>query len=128
MSASSRFSSRLARLAPTLPLAARVDAQPELTSPPEPTMFEAPLFAPRSSRSEVTSRSEVASRSDTTSPARPDVLPCVRHEGVVLEDLRARMEAILTRTRAEPKPPPPRVDIADLPFCVEDTLDGPLHS
>jgi hypothetical protein len=47
----------------------------------------------------------------------------------VLEDLRARMDSILARTRAEPKRAPPRVDDAEteLPFCVEDTPDGPLH-
>jgi uncharacterized protein YprB with RNaseH-like and TPR domain len=38
------------------------------------------------------------------------------------------MEAILTRTRAEPRREPPRVDVAELPFCVEDTALGPLHS
>jgi uncharacterized protein len=38
------------------------------------------------------------------------------------------MDAILVRTRAEPPRPPPRVDVADLPFCVEDTIAGPLHS
>jgi uncharacterized protein YprB with RNaseH-like and TPR domain len=46
----------------------------------------------------------------------------------VLEDLRARMEAILTRTRAAGPRPPPRVDVEDLPFCVEDTAAGPLHA
>src|SRR5687768_7843771 len=45
----------------------------------------------------------------------------------IIEDLRSRMEAILARTRAEPKREPPRVDVAELPFCVEDTPDGPLH-
>src|SRR5262249_43000639 len=38
------------------------------------------------------------------------------------------MDAILTRTRSEPKREPPRVDVAELPFCVEDTLAGPLHA
>jgi uncharacterized protein YprB with RNaseH-like and TPR domain len=36
------------------------------------------------------------------------------------------MDAVLSRTRAAPPAAPPRVDI-DLPFCVEDTPDGPLH-
>jgi len=47
----------------------------------------------------------------------------------VLDDLRARMDAILTRTRAEPAKKPPRVDDSDgeLPFCVEHTPEGPLH-
>ncbi len=37
------------------------------------------------------------------------------------------MDAILTRTRAAPASALPRVDFADLPFCVEDTPAGPLH-
>lgn len=45
----------------------------------------------------------------------------------VLDDLRARMDAILARTRAEPPRPLPRADVDDLPFCVEETPDGPLH-
>lgn len=54
----------------------------------------------------------------------------VKTEVAVLDDLRARMDAILTRTRAEPRgrAEPPRVDVADLPFCLEDTPAGPLHS
>ncbi|MBX3264935.1 MAG: ribonuclease H-like domain-containing protein [Labilithrix sp.] len=47
--------------------------------------------------------------------------------GSSLADLRARMEAILARTRSEPRREPPRVDVAELPFCVEDTPAGPLH-
>lgn len=45
-----------------------------------------------------------------------------------LDALRARMDAILTRTRAEPARPPPRVDDAELPFSVEETAAGPLCS
>lgn len=47
----------------------------------------------------------------------------------VLDDLRARMDSILARTRAEPKKEPPRVDdeATELPFCVEQTPEGPLH-
>jgi uncharacterized protein len=37
------------------------------------------------------------------------------------------MDAILARGRAEPARQPPRVDLADLPFAVEETLEGPLH-
>lgn len=48
-------------------------------------------------------------------------------ESSLLDDLRRRMDAILTRTRAEGPRPPPRVDISELPFCVEDTPQGPLH-
>jgi uncharacterized protein len=47
----------------------------------------------------------------------------------VLDDLRNRMDLILARTRAEPNKGPPRVDdeATELPFCIEDTPDGPLH-
>lgn len=45
----------------------------------------------------------------------------------ILDDLRARMDHILARTRAEPRRPPPRVDDGELPFCVEETEAGPLH-
>ncbi len=37
------------------------------------------------------------------------------------------MEAILTRTRGEGPRQPPRVDVDELPFCVEDTPLGRLH-
>jgi uncharacterized protein YprB with RNaseH-like and TPR domain len=38
------------------------------------------------------------------------------------------MDAILARTRASGPAPLPRVDVPELPFCVEDTLAGPLHA
>lgn len=53
--------------------------------------------------------------------------PASSGEGGLLEDLRARMDAILARSRAEPPREPPRVDDAELPFCVEDTIAGKLH-
>lgn len=60
--------------------------------------------------------------------AAPDPAPASpESERSTLDDLRARMDAILARTRAEPPREPPRVDVADLPFCVEDTPAGPLH-
>ncbi len=149
MSASSRFSSRLARLAPSLkPLAPALEVEEaptvralqapttpvvdsdsappppasELQSVPpprasEPRMFDAPLFAPKPRAA--------ASVTRATDPSQPSGHAPT---GSVLEDLRARMDAILARTRAEPKREPPRVDVADLPFCVEDTPAGPLHS
>ena len=90
---------------------------------PEPAMFDAPLFTPapalaRSvvSRAEPEQASASVDRHDVSAP------------GSVLEDLRARRAAVLERTRAEPKREPPRVDVAELPFCVEDTAAGPLHS
>lgn len=45
----------------------------------------------------------------------------------ILDDLRARMDHILARTRAEARREPPRVDDSELPFCVEQTESGPLH-
>jgi uncharacterized protein YprB with RNaseH-like and TPR domain len=45
----------------------------------------------------------------------------------VLDDLRKRMDAILTRTRIELPRELPAVDCPELPFCVERTELGPLH-
>jgi hypothetical protein len=45
----------------------------------------------------------------------------------LLDDLRRRMDAILTRTRSEPPRELPAVDCPELPFCVERTELGPLH-
>ena len=45
----------------------------------------------------------------------------------LLDDLRRRMDAILTRTRSEPARELPAVDCPELPFCVERTELGPLH-
>lgn len=53
--------------------------------------------------------------------------PAVAASPSLLDDLRARMDRVLERTRAEPPRPPPRVDDSELPFCVEDTVHGPLH-
>ncbi len=77
-------------------------------------MFSAPLFSPR----------------PREAPRSPEPMPEPKegNGGSVLEDLRARMEAILTRTRAEPRREPPRVDVDELPFCAEDTPLGTLHS
>ena len=63
------------------------------------------------------------------SSAAPAAAPALEQaaSSSVLDDLRARMDHILARTRAEPKREPPRVDDSDLPFCVEDTPEGPLH-
>src|SRR3954470_21671171 len=60
-----------------------------------------------------------------SSPAREAVPE--QSASSVLEDLRKRMDAILTRTRSEPKREPPAVDFPELPFCVERTELGPLH-
>jgi uncharacterized protein YprB with RNaseH-like and TPR domain len=104
---SSRLSSRLARLPVTKPLfeppssERRPIAMPSIErEPPPPALFDGATLA----------TSELAGASS------------------VLDDLRARMDAILARTRAEPPRPPPRVDVPELPFCVEDTIAGPLHS
>src|SRR5216684_4440278 len=45
----------------------------------------------------------------------------------LLDDLRHRMDSILSRTRSEPRRELPRVDCPELPFCVERTELGPLH-
>lgn len=45
----------------------------------------------------------------------------------VLDELRRRMDSILTRTRSEEPRELPAVDCPELPFCVERTELGPLH-
>ncbi|MBX3188996.1 MAG: ribonuclease H-like domain-containing protein [Labilithrix sp.] len=70
-------------------------------------------------------RSRLA-RLSVSSPAHtPDPVPA--SAPTLLDDLRARMDAVLSRTRAEPPRAPPPVDVPDLPFCVEHTAEGPLH-
>jgi uncharacterized protein YprB with RNaseH-like and TPR domain len=54
-------------------------------------------------------------------------VPAPLEPSSVLDDLRKRMDAILTRTRSEPKRELPAVDCPELPFCVERTELGPLH-
>lgn len=44
----------------------------------------------------------------------------------ILDDLRARMDAILSKHASEPRHLP-AVDVPELPFCVEHTELGPLH-
>ncbi|MBX3213170.1 MAG: ribonuclease H-like domain-containing protein [Labilithrix sp.] len=128
MAAGSRFASRLARLAPTLKPLAPTDVTPAdpgdaresagVGPAPEP-MFAAPLFAPKAPSTPIVARAPA--------PPPPVASAASADDGAVLADLRARMEAILTRTRSEPRREPPRVDVAELPFCVEDTPAGPLH-
>ncbi|HVH43553.1 MAG TPA: ribonuclease H-like domain-containing protein [Labilithrix sp.] len=144
MSASSRFASRLARLAPTSsggrnPLepepeeALHEPRRPDDRGSPEerasdPPMFAAPLFTPRTPRLAPDGR-RATSLESTAAPSSFAMPAGAPTSGAsTLDDLRARMEAILARTRAEPARPPPRVDVADLPFCVEHTPAGPLHS
>ncbi|MBX3224118.1 MAG: ribonuclease H-like domain-containing protein [Labilithrix sp.] len=127
MAAGSRFASRLARLAPTLKPLAPPDRESARgggpassdAADPTPPMFAAPLFAPRAPSAGLVAPAPV--------PPPPEVSAAGSDDGSVLADLRARMEAILTRTRSEPRREPPRVDVAELPFCVEDTPAGPLH-
>lgn len=59
--------------------------------------------------------------------AAPGEAPARGAPTSLLDDLRRRMDAVLTRTRAEAPRPPPRVDDGELPFCVEHTRAGPLH-
>ena len=58
----------------------------------------------------------------------PDLLsPLAADAPSLLDDLRRRMDSILTRTRSEPPRGLPAVDCPELPFCVERTELGPLH-
>ncbi len=67
-------------------------------------------------------------RAPALDPARaPAPAPAFCDAPTVLDDLRRRMDAILTRTRNEPKRELPAVDCPDLPFAVERTELGPLH-
>lgn len=92
---------------------------------PAPAMFDAPLF-PR--RSPVAARSQVSPGLPVASASPEASRGTSGSSGSLLEDLRSRMDAILTRARSEPPRTPPAVDVAELPFCVEDTPLGPLHS
>ena len=60
-------------------------------------------------------------------PAPSTVTLAIDDAPTVLDDLRRRMDSILTRTRSEPKRELPAVDCPELPFCVERTELGPLH-
>lgn len=64
-------------------------------------------------------------RLSSAGPAAPPAPPEPAAEGGILEDLRRRMDAILARS--SPPKPPPRVDLDELPFCVEETASGPLY-
>lgn len=55
----------------------------------------------------------------------PPNLPVVAAPPPTLDSLRQRIDALLSRPSA-PRPVP-RVDLGDLPFCVEQTRVGPLH-
>jgi uncharacterized protein len=110
---SSRLMSRLSRLAmrtePNEPEEPRLFTPAVRVAPIAPVSSETP--APVSAVRAVEAPASASPQSQTN----------------VLDDLRARMEAILTRTRGEPARPLPRVDVPELPFCVEDTPAGPLH-
>lgn len=101
------LASRLSRLSGAGPSPAppREDGLPNLFAPRAPEAAAEPTAEP------------LHAALEEPAPARPSTL----------DDLRRRMEAILARTRAEAPRPPPRVDVADLPFCVEETPAGPLH-
>jgi uncharacterized protein YprB with RNaseH-like and TPR domain len=45
----------------------------------------------------------------------------------ILDDLRARIQAVLERTAGRPRAPPRPVDTLDLPFATEESTSGPLH-
>ncbi len=66
----------------------------------------------------------LSSPASPVSPASPASTPIATSTNL-LDDLRARMDAILARP-SRPREPA-RADVDDLPFAVEDTPDGPLH-
>lgn len=69
---------------------------------------------------------DVAAPSPPTAPPRPPHPPAAEVPSV-LDELRRRMDAMLTRSRSEAPRPLPSVDCPELPFCVERTELGPLH-
>lgn len=117
------LASRLGRLTTSRPSPAAVAAPTDAGAPgaapsrPFDDPFERPLFA-----AVETSSSARSDEPDPEPPPAPAATP-----PRVLDDLRARMDAILTRTRAEAPRAPARADLPDLPFAVEDTPLGPLH-
>ena len=70
-------------------------------------------------------RSRLARLPASVALAPPALADVCGAERSTLDELRLKMDAILTR--AETPRAPPRVDLGDLPFAVEDTIDGPLH-
>jgi hypothetical protein len=56
----------------------------------------------------------------------PTSTPTSTERVETLDELRARIHAVLART-SPPRPPPPAVDAPDLPFVTYDTPVGPLH-
>ncbi|AKV01870.1 hypothetical protein AKJ09_08533 [Labilithrix luteola] len=92
--------------------------------------FEPALGFPRLFEPQEEPKANLFTREEQ--PARPTT-PDVREAATatdggrsVLDELRARMDAILVRSRSE-KREVPKVDVDDLPFAVEQTPVGPLH-
>jgi hypothetical protein len=75
-----------------------------------------PMFAP-----------EPRAAAPEAAPALAPALVAAADGPLVLDDLRRRMDAILTRTRAEAPRAMPAVDTPELPFFVEQTELGPLN-
>lgn len=69
----------------------------------------------------------VAESAPVADPPPPVVTLAPADAPSVLDDLRRRMDAILTRSRSEEPRQLPAVDCPELPFCVERTELGPLH-
>lgn len=69
----------------------------------------------------------VAESAPVADPSPPVVTLAPADAPSVLDDLRRRMDAILTRSRSEEPRQLPAVDCPELPFCVERTELGPLH-
>ncbi|MDB4941319.1 MAG: hypothetical protein JWP97_853 [Labilithrix sp.] len=102
-------------------LARLTSAGPADTEPRAPFIsFASPApSAPARDASEA-SAEDASGTTGTTGEPAPSSGPGV------LEDLRRRMDAILTRNQGKVHAPP-QVDVPELPFCVERTELGPLH-
>jgi hypothetical protein len=82
------------------------------------TFGAAPMFAPSA---------QAPAPEPASEPSMPHEVDVAGEAPSLLDDLRRRMDHILTRTRSEPRPELPAVDCPELPFCVERTDLGPLH-
>jgi uncharacterized protein YprB with RNaseH-like and TPR domain len=65
-------------------------------------------------------------RLEATRPGQVES-PLPAERSAALDELRARIQAVLERSVGRPPKPPPRVDDGDLPFAVEPTPLGPLN-
>ena len=70
--------------------------------------------------------SRLSAPAEAQAPADSRVPADATARSVLLEDLRAKMQAALARTAPRPLPLPP-VDTCELPFVTTETPLGPLH-